>query len=455
MLMRNQSLAVRAAVIFVSIYAAMLLAGLILLSLLSLSSGGERHHAGPRVALTFAADQIVRREGSLVIPVEGSFGRLAERNPSLWVLADGGGQRFSYGPVPSSAEALFEEQLRTVQAANFHVPGVARPLSDAAMERVQFGSQTVALAVGGVHPDSVTIAETFRYFLGEGLFVIVLLLTAYAAVATFVGVPLLARALKPLAADAAAIQPDEPSRRIREAAVPRELLPLVRGFNMTLDRLAGEMLRRRRFIADIAHELKTPLSILSLQVEALSPGEAKRDVERLVGRLSRLVSQMLDVERLPLAPPDPVTIELGALAGDAVEEMAPMAIAEGYELALVAPPRPVPVEGDPHSLGRAVANLIGNAIAHSGGKGRISVVVSEERTLDVIDEGPGVAASVRDSLFEPFARERWDRDGCGLGLHLTREIMRAHGGDAVLLPTPSGAAFRLVFARGHGDALKA
>ncbi|MFL5237692.1 MAG: sensor histidine kinase, partial [Rhizomicrobium sp.] len=61
------------------------------------------------------------------------------------------------------------------------------------------------------------------------------------------------------------------------------------------------------------------------------------------------------------------------------------------------------------------------------------------------DEGPGVPLSIRNTLFEPFCRGRWDRDGCGLGLHLTREIMRAHGGDVSLLPTASGAAFRLEF----------
>lgn len=122
-----------------------------------------------------------------------------------------------------------------------------------------------------------------------------------------------------------------------------------------------------------------------------------------------------------------------------------MALAAGYDLSLAAPERPVLVTGDEHALSRAVGNLIGNAVAHGGGAGQIQVTVREWRTIEGDDDGPGVAGTIATTLFEPFCRERTDRDGCGLGLHLVREIMRSHGGDAVLLERGPGATFRLEF----------
>jgi signal transduction histidine kinase len=154
---------------------------------------------------------------------------------------------------------------------------------------------------------------------------------------------------------------------------------------------------------------------------------------------------MLDVERLSMTPRRSDPIDLAALAREAIADIAPMAMAEGYDLSLTAPDHPVMVSGDRHALFRAVSNLLGNAVAHGGGGGQIALLVGEWKTIDVIDEGPGVAAPIRHKLFEPFCREWSDRDGCGLGLHLVREIMRAHGGEAILLPTERGAAFRLDF----------
>jgi signal transduction histidine kinase len=155
---------------------------------------------------------------------------------------------------------------------------------------------------------------------------------------------------------------------------------------------------------------------------------------------------MLDVERLSLSGDNKTDVEVVALTRDVIADTALMVTAGGYELSVKAPSTPIITVGDPQALARAIYNLIGNAVAHGGGKGEIQVLIDERGTLDVIDQGPGVASSVRPYLFEPFSRARWDRDGCGLGLHLAREIMRAHGGDAVLLPSNQGAAFRLRFA---------
>jgi signal transduction histidine kinase len=220
----------------------------------------------------------------------------------------------------------------------------------------------------------------------------------------------------------------------------------VRGFNAALERLASELGRRKRFIADAAHELRTPLAVVALRVEALEDDEAKQELRRGLGRLVHLVSQMLDVERLSLSGRERSRVELVALARDVVADLAPTAIEAGYDLSLEAPDAPVFVTGEPHAICRAITNLIANSVGHGGGSGQVRVVIGEDRTIDVIDEGPGVAADLQPRLFEPFSRGSASGEGCGLGLHLTREIMRAHGGDVALVPSRRGATFKLSFA---------
>lgn len=443
MLKGSQSLALRAALIFVPIYVGISLAGMTLLSFVSLSAG-ERHHSGPRVALTYVGDELLYTSASLRLPRDGPFGQLAAKNPSLWVLAEDNGRLYSVGPVPPQARAAFKSYVGVV-AANFHVPGVRRPLSDAALQRHESAYGRVLLAAGGVDPETISVADSFRYFLSQGLFFILGILALFGLLAMLVALPLLTRSLRPLTRETASISPDNPIRRINERNVPKELLPLVRGFNSALDSLSNEIVRRKRIIADLAHELRTPLAIIALQVEALGSDEERVELQRMVTRLGDMVGQMLDLERLAIAGRKFERINLTALASDIIADMAPLAMKAGYEISLAAPPEPVWVNGEEQALSRAIGNLIGNAVAHAGGRGQIKVIVSRDRQLDVVDEGPGVAANVRSNLFEPFARERWDRDGCGLGLHLTREILRVHGGDAILVPTERGATFRVQF----------
>jgi signal transduction histidine kinase len=263
--------------------------------------------------------------------------------------------------------------------------------------------------------------------------------------AMLIALPLFTRAIRPTTAEAHALRPLELDRRLSESRAPRELLPLVRAFNATLDRLASELRRRKRFITDVAHELRTPLAVVSLRVEALGEGTAKEDLRRGIGRLTQLVAQMLDLERLSLASGQRSTVDLVSVARDVLADLAPMAIKAGYEVSLDAPQTPVSVPADEHAIARAITNLVGNAIAHGGGSGQIRVAVGAEGSIEVSDDGPGVPQALLPHLFEPFSRGSQSVEGCGLGLHLTREIMRSHGGEACLLPTQRGATFRLSF----------
>ncbi len=403
-------------------------------------------HEGARIAISAAAAELREVNGSFAFSKHGSFARLAGRNPSLWLIGRSGERYFSFGPVPSTATRLFEQYQGAIKSARFTVPNSEPSLRVAEIQRFQLRDETLSLAAGGVDPATLTARESFRDFGPEAVVAVLTVIAVLGFLAMLIALPLFSRALRPITAEAAALRPQDPDRRLDEREAPRELLPLVRAFNATLDRLAAELARRKRFITDAAHELRTPLAVVSLRVEAMEEEGAKQDLRRGVARLTHLVSQMLDLERLSLSNQQHRPVDLVAAARDVLADLVPMAIKAGYEVSLDAPDRPVAVSGDEHAIVRAITNLVGNAVAHGGGAGQIRVVVGEDRTIDVIDEGPGVPAALQPRLFEPFSRGSQSSEGCGLGLHLTREIMRAHGGEVSLVPSRRGATFTLGFA---------
>lgn len=274
MLIRNPSLTLQGAAIFVSIYIAIFIGTLVLMSTASLSIDGDGHHAGPNIALTFAAEELRADNGSVRFLKDGPFARLAEKNPSVWVIVESRIGRSTFGPVPPEALRQFEQYSGVLDSGKFSVPGVQKPLSDSSIRRLQTAAGDTLIAAGGVNPATLTVVDGLRYFLHAGLLPL-LVLGGIGLVATLLALPLMMQAVRRVTMDAAAIRPDRPTRRIQEGRVPRELLPLVRAFNAALDRLANELVRRKRFIADVAHELRTPLAIASLQIDALPTDEQK------------------------------------------------------------------------------------------------------------------------------------------------------------------------------------
>src|SRR5439155_15300581 len=127
--------------------------------------------------------------------------------------------------------------------------------------------------------------------------------------------------------------------------------------------------RHKRFVADAAHELRTPIAILSTRLESLPSGPDKTRLIEDAARLATLAEQLLDIQRLdrcghPFAPIDLVSVAQGVAA-----DLAPLAIAAGYELALDAPTTPVEALGDAAALERALTNLVQNAIQHGPRRG--------------------------------------------------------------------------------------
>ncbi len=252
------------------------------------------------------------------------------------------------------------------------------------------------------------------------------------------------RMLGPLTAAARQVDALDAGRmdaRLSEPVASREVVALVAAVNRALDRLHLAMRRLRDFTADAAQELRTPLSILRLRIEALPDGDAKAELKADVLAMSRLTNQMLDLGQADaLTLDDAVTVDLAGLARALVAQAAPLAFSAGLDIRLI-DHGATSILGHPDALGRALRNLIDNAITHGGtGRGMIDVTVGPGRRISVRDHGEGLTTTEPGEIFRRFWRKRRDRGGAGLGLGIVRAIIEAHGGTIVAGNAPDGGA---------------
>jgi two-component system OmpR family sensor kinase len=237
-----------------------------------------------------------------------------------------------------------------------------------------------------------------------------------------------------------------------EARVPDEVRPLVASLNDLLARLGRALDRERAFIGDAAHELRTPLAAVALQLQLLERvpegSEREQALARLkagVGRSARLVGQLLDLARQDEAVTDrlPTRVDLATVAREVVVEQAPQAQARGIDLGLDA--SAVEVEGDAESLRVALGNLVDNAIRYTPTGGKVDVRVrtaGDEVVAEVLDTGPGIPAEERERVFDRFYRGGAAAgSGSGLGLAIVREIARRHGATVELRDRDGGQGF--------------
>jgi PAS domain S-box-containing protein len=205
--------------------------------------------------------------------------------------------------------------------------------------------------------------------------------------------------------------------------------------------LRDSEIRHRGFAADIAHELRTPLSILRLHLEDLGGSEAVDMLRRDVGAMSRLVEQLLALARLDNIPVDiDDTTDLREICVDVAAQFAPLTVKEGRSIEVVGADRPITVPGDADSVEQAVRNLVENAIKFSGEGTTVTLKIDDDKRIAVIDHGPGVPTEMREMIFERFRRSDERSSGSGLGLHIARRIVEAYDGSIEVSDTPGGGA---------------
>lgn len=273
----------------------------------------------------------------------------------------------------------------------------------------------------------------------------------------------LSRGLRPLTRLRHTIEAREPAdlSPISTRRVPEELEPLVEAFNDMLERMKRTVDAQQRFVADAAHQLRTPLTGLKTQAQfAMREADpealrhALRQIATGVDRASRLVNQLLTLARTesgehaqqPLEPMD-----LTQLARDVVEEWVMRAIDRGLDLGFEAPDHAM-VLGNAFLLRELLTNLIDNALRYSPQGGHVTcriVANANFVNLEVEDEGVGISEEQAELVFERFYRvDDATTEGSGLGLAIVREIANQHGAIASLGPNPrgKGAIARVVFA---------
>ncbi|MGF6635931.1 signal transduction histidine kinase [Paraburkholderia sp. MM6662-R1] len=259
----------------------------------------------------------------------------------------------------------------------------------------------------------------------------------------------LSRGLEPLHALQAHIRarrPDDLSP-LEARRAPPEIEPLVTSFNDLLTRLEQNMELQKRFIADAAHQMKTPLAGLRTQAELALRQNASAEVRRSLEQIAtsseqaaRLVTQLLALARAENRRSGQIftPLELGELARSAVREWVQAALAKQMDIGYEAPDEPVEVAGNPVMLREMLSNLIDNAIRYTPAGGRITVRVRHDAParlvhLEVEDTGLGIPASERSRVVERFYRILGrEGDGSGLGLAIVREIAAMHGGELAI-----------------------
>lgn len=254
----------------------------------------------------------------------------------------------------------------------------------------------------------------------------------------------LSRGLAPLAALQDRIRAREPNDMspIDPRAAPEEISPVVVSFNELLERLSRNIQMQQRFLADAAHQMKTPLAGLRTQAELAmretDPAQLKRSLRQIANsteRATHLINQLLALARAEHQSTDPArfeVVELNALARSVVQEGVPDAISRRVDLGFEAADRPVRIIGVPLLVREMMLNLIDNGLRYTPQGGSVTLRVRQDNEaayIEVEDTGPGIPEAERQRVFDRFYRILGTNvDGSGLGLAIVREIVERHDG---------------------------
>ncbi|WP_245488164.1 HAMP domain-containing sensor histidine kinase [Mesorhizobium sp. Pch-S] len=359
----------------------------------------------------------------ILVPTEGLSATLQEW-PSGWFVVElPGGEIIQQGEVPGAIAANFPF-LRTFRSAELH-GDVGNPKSVARLERMATAVGEVSIFAGGV---SMSLHGVIVW-LGNAA---VAIPAAILAAITLIGVPWVTRwslrSFNDLTGRLNTIDFEARGAVVDVHGLPGEVLRVVDGINKALRRLDNGFETTERFFVNAAHELRTPIAILQVRIGTLPPSEEKSHLQNGIKRLSAITNQLLDIEKYRQKPPRKTRVDLNAVVSKVVADLAPFAIAEGYEISFDSDAKHIFLIGDPDALERAFANLVRNAVQYGGKSGEICIGIETDGSVRVTDQGVGIASDKHARIFEPFYRINPHGSGAGLGLSMVHDIVTSHGG---------------------------
>jgi two-component system, OmpR family, sensor histidine kinase QseC len=281
-----------------------------------------------------------------------------------------------------------------------------------------------------------------------------------------IGLPLLAllvgwavgRGLRPLQRLTKALASRAPGSRqpVQLDRAPQELQPVVDALNSQFERLEDALERERRFSADVAHELRTPLASTMIHLDTAMSGDMPAETKATLisaqsglARLARRIEQLLALARLEAgaAAGQRGEVDLVVVAMNVIDELAPLLGESGVDFAFLEHEPSLKVQGYEAALAALLRNLIENAMHHVPDRGQVQLSLeryADKAIIEVVDNGPGIPAERRASVFARFHREASSSgDGYGLGLSIVQRAAQLHSATIELLDAPFGRGLRV------------
>ncbi len=314
---------------------------------------------------------------------------------------------------------------------------------------------TITFPQGGLLPEEIAFRRSIEksVALAAGLALLV------ALGASLLGSRKLVAPVRSLTLATRRLTAGDRASRVGELRAAGEVAELAAAFDNMAEKLEREDALRVALVADLAHELRTPLSVLQAQLEALTHGVVALDHDAIaslseeVGQLSRLIEDLrvLSAAEAAILSLHPERVDLASVVSHATARLAPRFVAKGVGLSVGL--TPAEVEGDAARLEQVVVNLLSNAVKFTPPGGMVSVSVDNEgefRRIVVADTGRGIPAVEQGMVFDRFFRSASARDtsGTGVGLAVVAALVAAHKGSVELVSSPeTGSTFTVKLPR--------
>ncbi len=255
-------------------------------------------------------------------------------------------------------------------------------------------------------------------------------------------------------------QPANLLQPIPDKDVPQEIAPFVHAINRLLKRVSDLMGQQRRFIADAAHELRSPLTALSIQAQNLNqPGLSEKVRERVlplqdsIERARKLTEQLLNLARIQVGTAQPKTVDASAVSRQLIAEHLPLAETKTIDLGLEENAS-IMLSDTAENLYLILKNALENAIKYTPVGGEVTLRISllgDNATFEVIDNGPGIPVSELQRVGDPFYRlPGTNVEGSGLGLAIAMEAAASQGGNVRLINRPEGTGLIFRYSQSVG-----